>query len=209
MLRSVLQFMMAGVALGLASSGGRDASPLVLSCEAFPNSASLATVRTTFAVADVATDSVPLGAVDGQMVPASVLFPRDPTRRIEIVWKDTVARRDPRFVRVAGGPTQWRTADGITIGTPLRELERLNGRPFHLAGFAFDAAGAVVSWNGGRLETPPWSSCQRRVYVDSLTAAGRSSEAYRTVRGDREFSSHSRAMQTLNPRVSSLLLEYP
>jgi hypothetical protein len=44
------------------------------------------------------------------------------------------------------GPTKWRTAEGITIGTPLRELERFNRRPFRLAGFAVDGAGAVVSW---------------------------------------------------------------
>lgn len=201
--------MVAGVALGLGRPNAREASPLVLSCETFPSSASLATLRTTFAMADVATDSVPLGPVEGQMVPASVLFPRDPTRRIEIVWKDPVAQRQPRFVRLASGPTKWRTAEGITIGTSLRELERLNGLPFRLAGFAFDGAGAVVSWKGGRLETRARANCQRRFYVDSLTAAGRNAAAYRNVRGDGEFSSHSRAMQTLNPRVSSLLLEYP
>jgi hypothetical protein len=197
------------VGAALLEADGRAAPRLVLSCDAFPPTASLVTLRRELAAPEAVTDSVPLGSVEGEMVAATVLFPADRRRRVEIVWKDSAAQSRPRFVRLAAGPTEWRTADGITIGTPLRELEHLNGRAFRLAGFGFDGSGAVISWNGGRLASPASTACQRRVYVDSLTASASQSKSYRTVRGDREFSSSIRAMQKLNPRISSLLLEYP
>jgi hypothetical protein len=209
MLRSTSQFLAAGVAICIAGPRWQQPRSLSLSCETFPTTASLSALRTALGGAEISADSVPLGPTEGQMLPATVFFPRDPARRIVVVWKDTVAQVRPRFVYLAGGRTEWRTADGITIGTSLHELERLNHQAFRLAGFAFDAAGAVVSWNGGRLATPLGSRCQRRVYVDSISATGLRSAAFRALRGDAEFSSTNRDMQKLNPRVSTILLEYP
>jgi hypothetical protein len=188
----------------------RASSPLVLSCDAFPPNASSAELQLAFGSAESGSDSLPLGASEGDMVPSTVLFPRDPTRRIQIVWKDRTSKRSPRFVQVSRGPTEWKTPQGITIGTSLRELERLNGRPFHLAGFAFDGSGMVTSWDGGRLAPPRAALCAIRISVDSfgvLDSAG--SRWYRQVVGDRVFSSGHPAMQALNPRVSDLLLQYP
>jgi len=48
-------------------------------------------------------------------------------------------------------PTRWHTPDGITIGTKLAELVRLNGRDFRLHGLAWDHSGTVNSWNEGAL----------------------------------------------------------
>jgi hypothetical protein len=204
MLRFSLRFLTVSAAVVL--SADREAPRLMLSCETFPPAVSLAEVQASFSVHDVAMDSL---GVEGEMMPATVLFPADRRRRLEIVWKDSVAQRRPRFVYLAVGPTQWRTADGITVGTSLRQLERLNGRPFRLAGFGFDGSGIVGSWNGGRLATAASASCQRRVFVGALTAAAEESKPYRMVRGDHEFWSSNPAMQKLNPRVSLLRLEYP
>jgi hypothetical protein len=46
----------------------------------------------------------------------------------------------------------WRTTYGITQGTTLLELERINRKPFRLAGFDFDYSGTVLSWESGLLE---------------------------------------------------------
>lgn len=48
-------------------------------------------------------------------------------------------------------PTRWRTPEGITIGTTLATLVRLDGRDFRLHGLAWDYSGTVNSWNGGTL----------------------------------------------------------
>lgn len=210
-LRFVLRSSAGVVGIGTVlavSMAARSPAPLVLSCDAFPPNATLASVRAAFEATEVATESLPFGPSEGDMVPATVLFPKDPARRIEIVWKDAAAQRRPRIVHVAHGPTRWRTPAGITIGTSLRELEQLNARPFQVAGFGFDGAGAVVSWDGGRLAQSS-AGCTLRIRLDSLTNVKRRSADYKIVRGDRTFASSTRAMRALDPRVSSLLLEYP
>jgi len=209
-MRRVISQVLVGSTAIWATGFGRQAGPaLPLSCETFLPTVSLTQLKTTFPAADVGRDSVPLGATEGDMVPATVLFAKDPARSVQIVWKDTATHTQPRYVRVARRPTRWRTPDGITVGTSLRDLERLNGRPFRLAAFGFDGSGSVTSWNGGRLSKPTQGSCQLHIYVDSFTAAGLRSAHFRTVIGEREFSSATRAMHVLNPRVSTLLLVYP
>jgi hypothetical protein len=57
----------------------------------------------------------------------TVLFPSVPERRLSIQWKDLKARRNPGHVTIAGR-SSWSVA-GVTIGTSLVDLERLNGGP--------------------------------------------------------------------------------
>lgn len=158
---------------------------------------------------NVSVDSVPLGDTEGAMVPATVLHPSVPDRRIAIVWKDRVNKRAPRIVYLRAARSEWRTTDSISIGTSLRTLERLNGRAFHLAGFAFDESGAVTSWDGGRLAARDTGPCSLELRLDSLP---RDRVDYRSrmnqVLGDRIFSSQHPAMQSLDPRVGEMQLIY-
>lgn len=197
------------VAVGSGAVAARRVTSLTLRCDTFAETASITSLQRAFGTADIGTDSLPLGPTEGDMVPATVLFSHDPQRRIAIVWQDTVAKRTPRFVLLRHAPTEWTTREGITVGTPLRELERLNGRPFHLAGFAFDGAGAVTSWDGGKLASLSTGSCRQLMFLDSLGSLGPAARRrYREVVGDKVFSSGHPAMQALNPRVSEILLEY-
>lgn len=144
------------------------------------------------------------------MVPATVLFPSVPNRRIEVVWRSGDPGRGPHYVRLRGHATDWRTNEGVSIGTSLRQLERLNGGSFHLAGFAFDEAATVSSWDGGRLHSYSDERCRLIVRLDSLAPLNSQQRAlYKRVIGDRDFSSAYPAMQALNPRVAELLLEFP
>ena len=201
--------IVAGAALAaVILTGWRQASALVLSCASFPPTASATSLQQSLGSPDVDSTSVPLGETEGDMVPATVLFPHVTSRRIEIVWKDRAARRNPRYVWLRGRPTVWKTPQGITIGTSLHELERMNGHAFHLAGFAFDMAGAVTSWDGGRLTALSSSDCKVRVWAASVDARGARSKWYHQVQGDRDFSSGHPAMQALNPRVSQLRMDF-
>jgi hypothetical protein len=201
------------VALGAAVMAVHRAaslSLLTLSCSAFPPTASAASLQRAFGSAEIRADSVPLGETEGDMLPATVFFPHDPRRTISIVWKDTVAKRGPRYVWLSHAPTEWRTPRGISVGTSLRELERLNGRPFHLAGFAFDQSGALASWNRGKLESLSSRSCRFGMNIDSLKPLTPAAQRlYRQVEGGGIFSSGHPAMQVLNPRVSRIVIEYP
>jgi hypothetical protein len=96
----------------------------------------------------VAIEQVGIG--EGETVTASVIFPRDAARRIEVLWIDEKTRRNPAEIRT-GVASTWRTAHGIRRGMSLSEIEARNGRPFELWGFGFDYGGTTLDWNGGAL----------------------------------------------------------
>lgn len=76
----------------------------------------------------------------------TVLFP-DTENRALITWSDK-NRSQVHAIRVED-KGNWRTEEGIKIGTTYEELERLNG-PFDFYGFGWDYSGAV-NWKGGKL----------------------------------------------------------
>jgi hypothetical protein len=141
---------------------------------------------------------------EGDTAPGSILFSDDSTRRLEIIWGDTVARRHPARIILRGDRSQWTLARGVTLGMPLRDIERLNTGPFRLAGFSGDYGGVVIDWDAGRLKGA----------LDGATVyftPERSQEelpAYAEVVGDREFASSLGAMQTLNPRISQIFIDF-
>jgi hypothetical protein len=107
-------------------------------------------------------------------------------------------------VWIRGEQSRWRTPTGLTVGLDLRFVERLNRRPFLLAGFGFDA-GTETSWRDGRLAAPEGSACGvRAVFAEPHDRAPHS----RQVQGGRQFSSGHPAMQALNPRIEKIWLEY-
>ena len=89
---------------------------------------------------------------DGRELPGTVVFPADPVRRIEVYWKDPSTRLSPDEVHVLGDKTQWRLIEEITLGTTLTDLERLNDKPFEIAGWGWDYGGSICNWSGGMLD---------------------------------------------------------
>ena len=141
---------------------------------------------------------------EGDTAPGTVLFPDDSTRRLEILWGDAAGRRHPARIILRGERSEWTLARGVTLGMTLRDVERLNAGPFRLAGFSGDYGGVVIDWDAGALKGP----------LDGATlyfTPERSQEelaAYAEVIGDREFSSAHAAMQTLNPRISQIFVDF-
>ena len=150
---------------------------------------------------------------EGFTAPGTAVYPDDPARRIEIVWSDGT-RTTPKEIRLTGASSVWRTREGISLGSTLREIERLNGYPFKLAGFAFDAAGTIVDCGRGRLTMLGCTGAdadrgrQPRQLVVRLMpeVAWVAAPEYRQVIGDRIFSSGHPAMQALDPRVYQMIV---
>jgi hypothetical protein len=141
---------------------------------------------------------------EGETEPGTVLYPNDSLRRAEVLWQDTSARRRPSRVILRGSRSQWQVPRGISLGTSLQELERLNGRPFTLAGFGWDYAGVVTDWRGGALDT---TLAGIKLYLDPGPAQYESAP-YSQVLGDRDYSSALPAMQQLNPRVAQIFIDF-
>lgn len=145
---------------------------------------------------------------DGGPEPGTVIFKNRPYDSLSIVWspEHKISTIVACFVQwPEPKDCHWHTREGITFGTALKALERLNGGAFQLAGFAFDGSGAVTSWEGGHLAPLKAASCgQVYVRLEAHPQNPPQKLLYEQLSGDRPFLSSIPGMQALNPRVDWL-----
>jgi hypothetical protein len=98
------------------------------------------------------TDNVAYTEVDGpdnSKLMASVLFPRDPQRRLEVLWTNDSSRSGTQVIAI-NGKSNWAAPRGIKLGTPLATVEKINGKPFKMTAFGPDGSTAA-SWQDGAM----------------------------------------------------------
>jgi hypothetical protein len=140
----------------------------------------------------------------GAKVPASVLFPNDPKRRLEVWWSNPAARSGLYLIDIHGKST-WTGPGGMKLGLTLAQLEKLNGKPFKLKGFDKNGVAAVSDWDGGMLATLP-GGCKSGV---NLTADPKAApDAVSALTADQEYSSTDPAIRAVKPTVSEVLIGY-
>lgn len=90
---------------------------------------------------------------EGEIEAETVLFPNDPERRLEVLWKNP-DKRAPTSVIIRGRASHWHAVHRISLGTTLTELQRVNDRPFRfdLKNDGTDMATEAISWRGGSLQ---------------------------------------------------------
>ena len=166
-----------------------------LSCAAFA-SATGASLEQRFGAANVVQQNIP--GAEGEESPGTVLFPNDPSRRVEIMWNDTPGRTSPASITVSGTQgqhSQWTGPHGLVLGENMTDVERANGGAFILYGFEWDYGGAVTDWRGGAFA--PQDNCHVHVGFQPGGDAGRAS-------GDSAFRSDSTEMRNTHPYVSEI-----
>ena len=179
------------------------AAPTTLSCEgAFARDSDHARVVKIFGAANVAFEKI--DGVEGDTLMATVIFGKDAKRRLEIVWKDEKARKNP-FVMAKGKDSDWKTEDGIGSGASVEAIEKLNGKPFKLSGFGWDLGGNVTNLNGGALARRK-GGCFLGMTFDPGDVAN---PALDKVSGDTEFSSSDRNIRAVKPVVSQITIGWP
>jgi hypothetical protein len=146
-----------------------------------------------------------LNGAEGEVYKASVIYPKDPKARLEILWNDEPARRDP-LIRVKDQST-WSAPNGVRLKLSLTDIERMNGKPFKLAGFDWDLGGHVTDWQGGALAKPQPGGCTVSVGFDHPENAPQA--ALSKVSGDNEFLSNNPNMRAAKPFVSEITIGYP
>jgi hypothetical protein len=140
---------------------------------------------------------------NGTKVPASVLFPKDPKRRLEVWWANPAARSDTYLI-VINGKSDWSAPGGLRLGLNLAQIEKLNHKPFKLK-FDKDGTATVSDWDGGVLASLP-GGCKSGVSlradpkVPADTVAG--------LAADKEYSSADPEMRAVKPAVSEILIGY-
>jgi hypothetical protein len=145
---------------------------------------------------------------------ATVVFPDDASAALAITWDRERAANVYVCFGTKTGPCRWKTASGIRIGLPIRELQRLNGKTFQVSGYGFDGQGAVTSWRQGALEEPP-GSCGHLVVrlspqaeIEGRPMSKEEANDMKSLQGDKKFASSSIPLLELNPVVSSLTMEF-
>ena len=164
--------------------------------------------------ANVQSKDIDVG--EGCTAPGTVIYPEDLTKSISIIWKDQKSKQFPNTITISGGKKSlWRTWRGITIGTTLKELEKINGKPFFILGPGGDYSGTVWSWGKGDLEKeferngrvilrlqPTLTQSTEKEY-ESLTYEDRPpGQAEEGVRSDHKV------MQKINPWVYEIVVQF-
>jgi hypothetical protein len=152
---------------------------------------------------------------EGEVEPGTILFPSDPERSIEILWNDG----GKKTLTIRGKKSRWKALHDISLGTTLKQLERLNGRPFHMAGFGWDYSGTVMSWDLGTLahdlgQFDEQQGVEHGRIILRLDGGAANTEPLTKeegmqVVGDRNFSSNHPVLQKMNPCVSEMVWVFP
>lgn len=194
----------AAAALTLAACGRSGHAPqagpngaLPLTCEAFAG-VSAASLAATYGAANVVEQTLP--GVEGESYIATIVYPNDPTRRLEIIWRDVAAKTAPTSVIANTPGSLWTGPHDLSIGDALDNTERANGEPFQLWGFGWDYGGWVSDWSGGAFA--PASGCNLRVRFEPRNTSNTSAT------GDAAFMSNDPAVRAADAAVSEIGLLY-
>jgi len=182
---------------------GRAGNSHVVACSGvFARDSSHAKLAMAFQSRNVAFTQV--DASSGGKVMASVLFAKDPKRRLEVWWSQPSSRSDTHLIVINGG-SDWVGPGELRLGLTLADLERLNGKPFKLLGFDKNNVATLSNWNGGTLAGPP-GGC--KVGISLRPAPNAPGSAINALPADREFSSNDASLRAVNPTVSEILVAY-
>lgn len=140
----------------------------------------------------------------GSLVKASVLYPKDPKRRLEIWWSNEGARADTSLI-VINGQSTWSAPKGVRLGLTLAAIEKLNGKPFLLSGYGVDNSSSVTDWQGGALASL-LGGCKMSVRFSADAKAP--TEARNAVAGDKSFPSSDVNMRAVSPKAIEILIGY-
>ena len=141
---------------------------------------------------------------DGSKIPATILFPNDPKRRLEVLWTNEASRSGISVIAI-NGKSQWIAPKGMKLGAPLAALEKANGKPFKVSGIGADGTAGVAGWDGGALGSLPGGcAIGMKLAADSKAPP----EARSAVGGDKEFLSSDASVRALKLTVVEVLIGY-
>jgi hypothetical protein len=141
---------------------------------------------------------------EGSKLNASVLYPNDPKRRLEVLWNVEDSRSGTQVIDINGQST-WIAPMGLKLGMPMAAIEKLNKKPFSLKSFGGENGGQVTSWNGGALTALP-GGCKVsiRFAPDPKAAAQTKTD----LQSDKEILSNLAALKIASPKVTEIIIGY-
>lgn len=129
----------------------------------------------------------------------SLLYP-DTKNEVEFVWKDdSINFSGLVFLKLKGKDTDWKTEEGITIGTRMKELEEFNKKPFTFYGLGWDYAG-TIDWQKGNLY-------DRKIFGRLAYPEDYMPEEFDDLLGDHEIKSTSELAKKANLILGEIMME--
>ena len=140
---------------------------------------------------------------DNTKIPASVLFPKDPQRRLEMLWNNTGSRSGTQVIAI-NGKSNWAAPRGIKLGTPIATVEKLNGKPFKLTAFGADGSSAADWQEGALLKLQGGCKIGMRFVADPKAPQ----DARSQVAAAKELLSSDAGVRAVRPTVAEILIGY-
>jgi hypothetical protein len=181
---------------------GGGAQPRQIDCRgAFARDSSHIRLAQVFGPNNVIFDAV--DGPDSSKLPASILFPKDPARRLEVLWTNESSRSGTQLI-VINGRSNWSGPRGLKLGLQLTALEKINGKPFKLTGFGQDGS-TVAGWEGGALSKLA-GGCQvgLRLVADRRAP----DDARGKVAAAKELMSNDAGLRAVRATVAEILIGY-
>lgn len=140
---------------------------------------------------------------EGSTWDATVVFPDDDSRRIEIFWNDEAARKGPRASFYT--PSAWVGPLGLANGLKLSEVEAINGAPFDIAGFGWDYGGSASFPDGALAAVDGDCIIGANFDLQEYPEDGR----FDDLMGDRQLKSDLPLMRKADPVLVEWWIGYP
>jgi hypothetical protein len=129
----------------------------------------------------------------------TLLFP-DSKNQVEFVWEDDSLHYNKlQYIRLSGRNTDWKTKEGITIGTNMKDLEVFNKQPFAFFGLEWDYSGAI-DWKDGYLD-------ERNIFGSLAYPADSMPEEFLDLLGDHTIESASKIAQKANLILTEIIMK--
>ena len=185
-------FAVLGVLLTAAPAAAAD----VIDCErTFGRDTTHAALVHAFGAGNVTFGEIP--GPEGTTDTASVLFPRNARRRLEVVWHDHEARARPARIRIHRG-SAWVAPGPVKLGDPFAAVERRNGLRLALEEVGWEYQGLIDNWKDGAFERLP-GGCTLMVFL--ALPRGHLDPAFRRPTEAR--------LRARNPTVIEIVVGYP
>jgi hypothetical protein len=167
----------------------------------FGRDASHAGLVKAFGAANVSHEEV---FRSGDSLPMTVVFPKDPERRLMVHWLDGEGRRGVDAIIIRS--PAWSVA-GAAVGMPVAVVERLNGRPFKLTDFlGSDHDGEVSDWQGGKFAATLPGGCRVGAALGINDA---DADATQWLPHPEGLASDDEALRGADPRLYELTVYFP
>ncbi len=142
-----------------------------------------------------------VSGAEGESLKALALFPKDPARRIEIIFSDDKLTTVSGY-RLPEQGGKW-TVAGLAPGADVATVEAANGKPFEVSGFDWDYGGYIEDFHGGKLaKLPGGCTLSIRFAVEGDLPNGMSGDGVKIASTDKR-------LRAAGAKVSAIMVNFP